>query len=477
MLRHTTTKRSIIRSPLRSIQRTYTTPKKPFVFQPYLPNDNSKYIFPQEKLTPEENQAAIPPRPTFDDISKKVFDIPNPEDVADLVTRLNKTDILISRFSKSRRLFNNSHTVVIKNKEGDDKVVIREVVFPYLNVANSWTRLFNAQIKPLKDVEATKAGFGVSITKTLKAKLDSVYEKSNDIGEFFREVNALENSRLVLKGKVNPVELAGLITIDNATIYLLNRGDILDDFIELMQLITFIQSNVSMFTNKGLSDVLEKLARVVYNDSTRESDLHVLNDFLKGLIETQRDVSIAKLHPVTLDKLAYILIKEGDLASGFELLKIMIDEMSECPSEKTLAVIFNEYNQQHSGKSIEEMIRELCFLKPAIFHKGVDVNSFPVLLKIVRDLRDFQKLIDLVGDNKVVLDTFQLDIFKRFKQFQDQFSVDEYDSRQTRRLYLTQLIRVFQRKRINLNEETIKHLKNEFTLLKDPVNLTVLNNL
>ena len=59
--------------------------RSPFLF---LPNE-TKHIFDEEKLTPEENKAAIPLKPNYDNLEKIHHEVINPEEVSDLVVKFN----------------------------------------------------------------------------------------------------------------------------------------------------------------------------------------------------------------------------------------------------------------------------------------------------------------------------------------------------------------------------------------------------
>ena len=70
----------------------------------FLPNE-TKHIFDEEKLTPEENKAAIPLKPNYDNLEKIHHEVINPEEVSDLVVKFNSNDILASILSKDGYLF------------------------------------------------------------------------------------------------------------------------------------------------------------------------------------------------------------------------------------------------------------------------------------------------------------------------------------------------------------------------------------
>lgn len=108
----------------------------------FTPNEN-KHIFESEKLSPRENYDAVPNKPDFSTIDKVHHEIVNPEDVADLVTKLNTNDVLISILSKCKHLYGDKD-YIIRNVNGLNE---SPVVFPYSSILLSWKEVYNKQIK------------------------------------------------------------------------------------------------------------------------------------------------------------------------------------------------------------------------------------------------------------------------------------------------------------------------------------------
>ena len=108
----------------------------------------------------------------------------NPEEVSDLVVKFNSNDILASILSKDGYLF------------GDKIIYLQEQIkptrFKATSILNSWCRIFNNQIKDLKEISPMQFWDPVVSPQISKA----IEEYGDNFEKLFQETRALKNSKL-----------------------------------------------------------------------------------------------------------------------------------------------------------------------------------------------------------------------------------------------------------------------------------------
>ena len=112
----------------------------------------------------------------------------NPEEVSDLVVKFNLNDILVSILSKDGYLFGDKNYLLT----GTNK----PTRFKATSILNSWCRIFNNQIKELKEISPMQFWDPVVSPQISKA----IEEYGDNFEKLFQETRALKNSKLKSTG-------------------------------------------------------------------------------------------------------------------------------------------------------------------------------------------------------------------------------------------------------------------------------------
>ena len=93
-----------------------------------------------------------------------------------------------------------------------------------------------------------------------------------------------------------------------------------------------------------------------------------------------------------------------------------------CPSEDTV----NEFLLNFVNSDPETKLKELLFLKLIVYHRGVNEMTLQILLSTMRNINEFNKLIDLIRmkDNyKEVLEKYQNILLMTLKRVSTKFTL------------------------------------------------------
>ncbi|EGW30310.1 uncharacterized protein SPAPADRAFT_63160 [Spathaspora passalidarum NRRL Y-27907] len=421
--------------------RLLQTTKRTYSKFSFTSNEPQRHVFEQEKLTPEQNRAAIPTKPTFDSIPRRHLEIINPEDVSDLVTELTQDDVLVTVLSKQKYLYGDKNHIVY------DKQGARSVQLPFANVGLSWVNLFNKQVGKLDELKDEQTIYS-SLPKSIVKKLDNV--DTSDIKKVFEITNAKENSQMKVGGKLTPMELLNCITIERLTLYLLDKP------INLSDLITYVDETSNYCTTKELTIILSKMFDALANsDKTAESNFV---KFIIKCIDTQFE-SIKPLASSQLDQLVHILAKAGHIPQALTILRQLV-ESKKCPSEQTL----NEILAHFKDSNQTDIIQQLGFLKSVFFATKLTGNKFELLLRSVQDIHDLNKLLVLAQSYPDIIEQYQTNLLSTLLAVNKQYPDHE------RRLQLTQFIRNLKNKGVKLNGKFIEVSKHEYVNLGDNIN-------
>ncbi|CCG24641.1 hypothetical protein CORT_0F04170 [Candida orthopsilosis Co 90-125] len=417
---------------IRQLPRKYSTIS-------FTPNEN-KHIFESEKLSPRENYDAVPNKPDFSTIDKVHHEIVNPEDVADLVTKLNTNDVLISILSKCKHLYGDKD-YIIRNVNGSNE---SPVVFPYSSILLSWKEVYNKQIKNLKEIEPVNHSF---------PKVDDKYLnllKNTSLEGFFHKSRAIKNSTSIKKGTVQPSEIKSLFTVESASNVVLST---IDSSAALEEYLSLITSKVQFFTFQGLKEMLTSVTLLC-------DQFPVDGSFLDQLVST-----IIEMHPrmsrqlehVTKDRLAYAIVNTNrEFATA--LIKNLIEE-SICPSEETVDKYFESYKFTDPVTTLQE----LSFLRPAVHHRKMRDHAFNLIIQTVSNVNELIKLVTLLQKTPTLLEDRQYELYSKLRQLT------------TSELVTTQFLRFLTKNNVKLNTELRERVISDYN--NDPDVITAINKL
>ncbi|KAI5968559.1 hypothetical protein CANMA_002304 [Candida margitis] len=408
---------------IRQLPRRYSTIS-------FISNED-RHIFESEKLTKRENSDAIPDKPNFSTIDKVHHEIVNPEEVADLVTKLNTNDVLISILSKEKYLYGDKDYVI----RSINKSYETPVVFPFSSILLGWKNVYNKQIKNLKEIEPVTHMF-----PPVEDKYLNLLKGAASFEDFFRKSRAFKNSILIKEGKVQPSEIKSLFTVESAcnlVLSTIDRPEALEEFL------TFVAPKVQSFTFHGLKELLTSVTSLCEEFPVSASTINELA------------VRIIELHPRMLralesdikDKLARSVIDiNSDLATI--LIKDLVSA-SVCPSEKTVEKYYASY------KFIDPVttLKELSFLKPVLHYRKMSDVAFNLVLHTVSNVNELIKLVTLLKRTPDMLNNKQNELYSKLREMT------------TSQLITTQFLRFLSARNVRLNkklrERAIKDYNND----------------
>lgn len=371
--------------------------KQTFLF---IPNDD-RFKFESEKLTPEENRAAIPRRPKFDHLPKYHHEITSPENVADFLSRPQFNDLFTTTLAKNAP-FTGDSDLKMATMNGDDTVIN----LYYTITATKWFEVFNNEILELREIddEVESLSFFNKDTHAKTYYLVSTARKELKADLFtFQGLDELFNT--LLKGSNIFRYGSQSLSFGSLANYFLHSDECVKSSHNLVQLLTYIDQHIHEMTAASTKSFVTKLADVVYH--THVSDIRAK---LEGLLNFSNNPTIRtalkEVDSATLDRLAYLHTMSSSFDEARAMLHILVQERKVAPSAETFDFFLSSYLKHVSPISLSpqlhsKVLRELKLLKPALFHRGITpAYAKRILDEIVISEFDLQQFINLVLSNR-----------------------------------------------------------------------------
>lgn len=458
----------------RSLRTSRLTVRRHYLTLPllFVPNEEI-HRFEGELLTNEENEALIPDRPQLQQSQKYHHNIISPEDVADLITRPNINDTLITVLSQdSTFLGSSSHKLVnIDPSKATEPAKLR-----FANIGLRWISLFNKQVRTLSELPSSSETFSFSFQKKLVNDIISskyaevlsepdfyLYTNEN-LKSFYDSFKAFTNSERRLHGLLAPSELAHTVFFENVTLFLIGTTEVRESSANFEVLISFLEQNASFCTSQNLQEILVHLIHNLYESKlpSIQSKLASFNEFFDSQESLVEQSKFFGLEPGTLDKLAFLMSVSGNIDKANKILSFLIEKHGICPSQDTINIFLSNYQKSNrSTLGREKFLRELSFLKPALCHRSLSSIEFSVLLEYtVNDIQDLHQFINLVTSNKngtKLLSKYQLDLLKKLQDIQkaSQFTNTE------KALQYTQLVVRLVESQVKLSSQAVELVEAE----------------
>ncbi|KAK6464580.1 hypothetical protein DFJ63DRAFT_311881 [Scheffersomyces coipomensis] len=453
-------------SAARISRRTYSSNPLSFI-----PNED-RHIFDGEKLTAEQNEAAIPDRPIFEDVERINFNIANPEEIADIISYPDENDFLITVLAKEGSFLGNPNKKFVVKDSTQGSVDLK---FRFANIASSWIEVFNNTIIPLTDLPESSSlqSFGKRDTFTnIAAKKENfvkiypdLYTESK-LREFFKYLRAFENSEKTLQGLFSPAELLNTITFEDTCVYLLHEEEVLNNDEKFSIVLKFFEDHSEFSSISNFKSILSYL--VNYFDKSdiieKQNQISAFASFLRATFPNF-DV-IKDLDVVVLDKLALILSRANELQYANQILSVIVQSKQCCPSQDTLDSYLSSY-ERSIPQDKEQFLKDITSLKPAFFHKSLSDISFKVLLNNAvgdaKDLHQFLNLVDNAENASTLYSKCHYDLFSKLKSIHVN---SEHTSNIIKGLNYSLLFKRLQEKEsVNIDDQTKILLSNEYKIL------------
>ncbi|KAK6458308.1 uncharacterized protein RJT20DRAFT_126311 [Scheffersomyces xylosifermentans] len=451
----------------------------------FIPNED-KHRFEGEKLSPEENAAAIPDRPQLEPVQKYHHTIINPEDVADLVTKANINDALITVLSKDATFLGNlAHKIVnIDSSKEPEAAKLR-----FANIGFRWIEIFNKQIEPLADVPKSSGVLSFQ-NKSVKEKISGKYSQAlsnedfnlytpENLSAFYISLRAFKHSERRLQGLLSPSELSYTIFFENVTLFLIDTKEVKESAENFEVLISFLEENSRFCTSQNLKEILIHLIDNLYESKlpSIQPKLASFNNFLNSQEVQLANTEYFGLEPATLDKLAFLMAVSDNTSKTLQILSILIKKRRVCPSTDTLNTFLSSYQRTHATQDKASFLRNMTTIKSALFHRSLSSVAFKVILdNAVEDILDLQHFLRLIiqGDKSTQLLTkFQFELFSKLEHIQSSLNTSPLESS----LQYTQLVTQLIENDVTFNDQTLDLLREKYTSFGAEHNIDILTTL
>lgn len=396
---------------------------KPLIL--FIPNEDL-YVFEGEKLSQEENRAAIPKRPNFNNIPKVHHEMLGPEFIADLVIKPGNKDVIVTSLAQNSPF----------GGEPSYKVIPKDVSKPpttvellYSEISRKYIQVFNnqiSQLNPLKESSILPT-LGTVVAKDIEDRINDyktinnindifTIETLQDIGDF---LHVFENTRKVSLGEVDTANAASLVTLENFCIYNVRILGA-DEDEKFNALITFIKDNFSLFTVQGLRRLVETLIEklsVITNPK--------IIDLCCNLVIEEMFINYSnmlfQLDPVHLDRLAGILSVDKNINYATRILSALIESRNIAPSDSTVEKFLTACADVSNGNQ-ETFIRDSSILKSVFFSRDMSTNVGKLILdngiRTIYELENFVKLSATDGENVNTLQILGNEIIGKLLELQ-----------------------------------------------------------
>lgn len=434
-------------------------------------SNEQRYLFEGEKLTPEQNDAAIPLKPSTDHIRKIYHDITNPEEVCDLVLNLKPKDTLTSVLSINTPILGGAEYQFIKKDGTESKVKTH-----FANLTCAWVDIFNNQIKSLSDLKDSEAiNFNNSkLDEKINAALENFDFTKLDITELYTSLNAFKSSQLQSEGTLSKADLTNHITIEYLTIFLINSSNFNQNIDNFTQLISFVTGNTHEISHSSIKNIFLNLIDNIYLSSLHTSPrkLKSFTEFVEYLT-SESDFKALDLDTTRLDRLAFLLSISKNISLAKACLETLVLKKFTAPSKETFDSFIAHF--ENTGRS--NIIQELANFKSVFFHSPITRSRFNILIQTVESMTDLEHLIGLIelkDVNNNLITKYQYDLFVKLQSIQQLSS----SSKVEKLLQISQLIsRLVISKQVKLNHQTIELLGDAYSDARSNSNMEVLRHL
>lgn len=417
----------------------------------FISNDNV-YQFENE-LSKEENEEAVPPAPQFTDVKSIYSDIVSPSDVCDLVLCPGFEDVLITSLAKGSPISGNANYKILSRSSVSNSNLL------FANSVTEWMGQFNSQILALSEL-ASEESF-MSYNNQIKSELLSA-RFSDDVLSNYKNVESFFQSFDGQGDKISVENIAG---------FLLSTPEATSDSTKYAHILKYLGNFAHLLNRFNLKDfvvmVLEDLQRAESPERVESFDWF----FNECLMSMYPDI-LVELSPRMLDRLAYVISSSSNLTAASKILSFLVTHHQIAPRKATFDLFISRYSKTAHQHSKEQILRDLALLKPILFHHGLDANMFRLILsRVIDNTYDLSHFVKLAQSSTDLLAEFPTVILGKLQQIQLQTS----DSRLTKAVQVTQLVKMLRENEIKTSDEFKQLLKETYLGLEIPFDVSKLD--
>lgn len=313
------------------------------------------------------NESDIPSRPDVSLVSPLYTDMINPKDVQNIFLRPTFEDVVVTCLSKDSYLFGDS-SYALKSKSS---VSLSKFLFAQLTT--EWVDHINDRIYTLSEV----LGDGPSLTYGSNIREEAIRKQFDPL--------VLQNyERLDAFCKTFFEEHFGTkVSLENIVQFLLSNLKSVQEY----QLVMKFLANNTPIINSSTS---QEFISIIVDDLLRSITAEKVDAFslflTEHLIEFQPDV-LNELSPKTLNDLAYVTSASSDLSTAGKTMELLVKRHKMSPLKATFDLFMSRYCKLAQSQKFtkDQVLNDLADLKIVFFHRGLDANTFKLLLNTVVD--------------------------------------------------------------------------------------------
>lgn len=368
----------------------------------------------------EEMEMSSIPRTLLKHLKKPRIDVEyemlSPEHISDLILKPNMNDLFYTSFALGSPFLSKDYQVTPK----DPKDKKSTVFLKYSDIANDYITVFNQQIKRLKELPSPPMiPLNQNVEFTIQEQISKYKEDVGELDLFeFLSITHLgnllqlaESYRMNLENKRDQSLSNSSVTIDNFCIFLLSQ---LETEVEnFSPVISFIDSNLELFNNEGLTTIVQLLISK-FQDINDAEAIETFQGFITKIYNDHSYVA-SKLDSFLIDILARKALQNGEYQKGLQILKVLIERNSLLPSVDTITRFFQSLPKEFPSLTKDKFLRETSFIKPALFQSPISKETAEVILEYgVDNLVELEHFIRLIPDikelsNQIISKAIQLD--------------------------------------------------------------------
>lgn len=373
--------------------------------------EEDRYIFESEKLTPEENRAAIPPRPTFEDFPKYHYEILSPEFIADLLLKPGFKEVFLTSLCKNSAFPGYSNYVLTPKDSSKNS---EPVNLYFTSMVTKWIEVFNKKVYDLGNLPHLEDSLPSSnrltndmIDEGLKEfqqtrGQEDVPENFDEFYDFLKLYERTHSLSALNKGQPRITA----VTLSSALIDKEICNGSPSDF---KNFIAFLENNIEQFSYHSSNQLLRSLISKLHdsNKTSLSAKFGRFTDFMDSSILGIYPSMIIDLSPLLMDKLVYLNTICANEEGAGAMLRILVEKYKCAPSELTLASYLDLYTRTTKKDEHETLesaknriVRDLDYLKPVFFFKDIHRNSYKILLDSVANVYDLEQFVNLLLSKK-----------------------------------------------------------------------------
>lgn len=365
----------------------------------FIPNEK-KFFFDSERLTKEENRAAIPKRPDYSSMPKYHHEIVCPDEIADILISVDPRNVLVTGLSKDSPFFGRKdHKLVRKNAKDAE-----HVKFYFATTGIKWLELFNEKIHALANLEDVDPPLSYS-DRFINGVISSKHKELSRLAEFdnFRKPQDFELFFSSIKQDALKPEMQEQV-VTHFPRYLLDLEVVKQDTGVLLVVLDFLTDSLKSLSLQSVIPIVSQAADIIYNSRVFDIKPRVkaFENFLMK-VELVNPRVTEQLHPHVLDKLAYLYTFTSDINKALKAIQILVNRHRVAPSDETFSSFLEAYNDglQSKGLTAEAtksfVLRDLNDLKPVFHHKDLEWKVLNFLMNsAVSNELEFESIVDLI---------------------------------------------------------------------------------